>query len=291
LAVGLLSAQTREVSSDDAAGHLKKSVQAVYPQMAQIAHIMGDVTLRFTISKTGGVTDVQSVSGHPILFEAAKTAVKQWRYTPFEFSGHRTSVVTSVVITFPEGRPLIAQEKSERIALDQFYDDLLKCTMWVERKQFAKADPICRRAAAISSTLDPPQPLVQMEACKYMGHLLSFQGRGEEALQNYEQELAIADTAAGHREDQLAEAHFNVGNAKRGLDDLKGAVEHYEKAESIYRRISKDPDESVKNRNAYALWQVLRSHAELLRQMGQPDAAALLEHEAAGIVVEAPAPR
>jgi hypothetical protein len=75
------------------------------------------------------------------------------------------------------------------------------------------------------------------------------------------------------------------------LYDAKGAVEQYEKTEGIYRQIIKDPAsdlmKQLMNRNAYALWQVLRSHADLVRQIGQPAAAAALEREAAGITVEA----
>jgi TonB family protein len=285
------------VSSDEAARHLVKKVKAVYPEMAKIARIPGDVTVRFTISENGDVTDVQPVSGHPLLLEPAQTAIKQWRYTPFEFSGRRTSVVTSVVIAFPAGLPMTPEEKRKREVQGQFYGDLLGCTWQVEMRHLAEAEPLCRRAVAASNTLDPQDQLSRMEASKYMGHLLLFQGKAAEALQNYQEELSIAQNhqeelsiiqkAEKKEQDQLAGAHANVGNAKRGLDDLKGAVEHYEKAESIYRRISKDPaSKSANNTNAYAFWQVLRSHAELLRQMGQPAAAASLEHEAAGIVVE-----
>jgi len=288
----LLSAQTREISSDEADRHLVKSVQAAYPEMAQIAHILGDVTLRVTISKTGDVTDVQSVSGHPLLIQAAEKAVRQWHYTPFEFAGRRTAVVTTVAITFPKGLPLTPKESEKRKELNQLLGDLTACTFMVETKKFEKAEPFCRRAAAFSKTLDPPQPLLRMEACKYMGHLLSFQGKTEEALQNYQEELLIALKAGESYPAALAEAYANVGNIKRDLDDQKGAVEHYEKAERIYRQINKDPaSEAEKTVYAYAFWRVLRSHAEILRQMGQPADAAVLEHEAAGIVVDEGGPR
>ena len=78
LAVKIASGQTPLVLSDDAARHLVKRTQAVYPEMAQIAHIVGEVALRFTISETGEVADVHAVSGHPLLVEAAQAALKQW---------------------------------------------------------------------------------------------------------------------------------------------------------------------------------------------------------------------
>jgi tetratricopeptide (TPR) repeat protein len=126
-----------------------------------------------------------------------------------------------------------------------------------------------------------------MEACKHLGHVLSFQGKAAEALENYQQELSLAQKAGADHKDELAEALVNVGDAKRDLHDPNDAVEHYEKAESIYRQITKTTaSQSVEKKNLYAFWSLLRSHAELLRQMGQPDAAASLEHEAAGITVE-----
>jgi TonB family protein len=272
--------------------------------MAQLAHVQGEVTVRVTISDTGNVTDVQPVSGHPLLTAAAQTAIRQWRYTPFEFNGNRTSVATSVVISFPGGLALTKEATEREKQQDQLYIALLSCTMRVETRRLAEAEPVCRRAVASANALDPPDQFARMEAFKYMGQLLLFQGKAEEALQNSQEELLIAEKSvkdaenekfAKEFESELAEAHADVGNAKRGLDDAKGAAEHYEKAESIYRRIIKDSGSQRKTRmtnsSAFALWQVLRSHAGVLRQMGQPAAAAALEREAAGITVEESAPR
>ncbi len=295
LTVKLLSGQTTVVLSDEANRHLVKSVQAIYPEMAQIAHISGEVTLRFTISEAGQVTVVHPVSGHPLLVEAAQTALKQWRYTPFEVGGHRTSVVTSVVIEFPKGLPLTledrVQENEKTKQFDQFDSDLLACSWRVEKGQLAEAEPLCRRALATSKTLSSQDESFRMEAYKYMGHLLLAQGKNREALENYEQELMIAQKKDENHGYDLAEAHVNVGNSKRDLGDLKGAARHYQEAESLYRQISKGTAlEFVKNKSAYAFWRLLRSHAEMLRQIGQPDAAAALDHEAAGIVIEDGAP-
>jgi TonB family protein len=308
LTVNLLSGQTKEVSSDEAERHLVKRVKAVYPGMAQIAHILGEVTMRVTISEKGNVTDVQPVNGHPLLTAAAQTAIRQWRYAPFEFSGRRTSVATSVVISFPGGLPLTKEEreKAEQKAEqeEKLYQDLLSCTMRVATKRLAEAEPVCRRALASANALDPPDQMARMEAFKYVGQLLLFQGKAEAALQNYQEELFIAEKLAKDFQNEkfaedfqnhLAQAHVNVGNAKRSLDDARDAAEHYEKAESIYRRIIKDPasdrKNTMQNSKAFALWQVLRSHAEVLRRMGQAAAAGALEREAAAITVEESAPR
>jgi len=291
LAVKIASGQTPVILPDDADRHLVKRTQAVYPEMAQLAHIAGEVTLRFTISETGEVADVFPVSGHPLLIEAAQTALKQWRYTPFHVDGHPTSVVTSVVIEFPKGLPLTLEDRvkevKERKQFDRFDSDLLACSLHVDKGELADAEPWCRRALADSHTIRPQNDFFQMEAYKHMGHLLLAQGKDREALENYEEELRIAQNKSENHDYDLAEAHVNVGNAMHDLGDLQSAFRHYQEAENLYRRISKGTAlEFVKNQSAYALWQVLHSHAAMLRQRGQADAAAALDREAAGIVVE-----
>ena len=296
VSVNLLSAQTTVVLSDDANHHLIKRVPAVYPQMAQIAHIAGQVTLRFTISATGEVADVQPVSGHPLLIQAAQAALKQWRYTPFEDAGHKISVVTSVVIDFPQGLPLapeeMARKREKEKQIDQFQSALSACILNVDKRLFTEAEPFCRRALASSKTLGPEDVFSRMEAYKRMGHLLLAQGKNGEALEDYQEELRIAQTLPESNNYDLAQAHANVGNARRELGDLAGAARQYQDAESLYRRISKSTSSRfVKNESAYSFWQLLRSHAEMLRQMGQPDAATALDQEAAGIVIEENAPQ
>jgi tetratricopeptide (TPR) repeat protein len=55
---------------------------------------------------------------------------------------------------------------------------------------------------------------------------------------NAGQDDGIAQKSRDGHEAALAEAHANVGNINRDLGDLKEAVDHYEKAEMIYRQTS-----------------------------------------------------
>ncbi len=289
LAIQISSAQAREISSKDASLHLSRKVEAVYPEMAQIAHIQGYVNLRVTISETGEVTDVRPVFGHPLLVEAAVAALRQWRYSPFEIDGHPASVVTSVAIAFPSSLPPSIPENEQH--KDKFYGYLMSCTSLVTNRQAAKAEPLCRQAVAMSSELDAREKLFRMEARKYLGHALLFQGKTREALQEYREELAIAQIESAGHEDELAEAYVNVGNAMRGSEDLAGASQQYTQAEQIYRHLGKGAVlKSLNNKGAYDFWHLLRDHAEILRQMGQPSAAASLEKEAAGLIVNADTP-
>ena len=74
----------------------------------------------------------------------------------------------------------------------------------------------------------------------YMGHLLLAQGKNREALENYEEELTIAQKKAENHEYDLAEAHVNVGNAKHDLGDLEGALS------GTIRKLKASTDESAK---------------------------------------------
>jgi protein TonB len=60
-----------------------KTVAAAYPPVARAAQIVGNVVLHATVGLDGAVSDVAVVrSVHPLLDQAAKQAVLQYRYTP-----------------------------------------------------------------------------------------------------------------------------------------------------------------------------------------------------------------
>src|SRR5262249_13118104 len=92
--------QKLRVSQGVMEGNLKNRVEPVYPQMAKIAHITGDVILQATISKTGAIENLRGVSGHPILIQAALDAVRQWKYKPYELNGEPVEVETTIKVQF-----------------------------------------------------------------------------------------------------------------------------------------------------------------------------------------------
>ena len=92
--------QKLRVSEGVAAGNLLRKIEPQYPQMAKIAHIQGDVILAATISKNGVIENLHSVSGHPILVQAAMEAVKQWKYKPYLLNGEPVEVETTIKVTF-----------------------------------------------------------------------------------------------------------------------------------------------------------------------------------------------
>ena len=81
-------------------GYLVKQVQPVYPRMAQIAGVQGDVILQAMIDREGRIEQLQAVSGHPMLVPAALDAVGQWRYRPYRLNGEPVEVETQITVRF-----------------------------------------------------------------------------------------------------------------------------------------------------------------------------------------------
>ena len=71
-----------------------------YPALARSAHIEGTVYLEATIDEQGIVRDVKVLRSIPLLDEAAKNAVSQWRYTPTKLNGVAVPVILTVTVTF-----------------------------------------------------------------------------------------------------------------------------------------------------------------------------------------------
>ncbi|RPJ52136.1 MAG: M56 family peptidase, partial [Acidobacteria bacterium] len=74
-----------------------------YPPDAEKAGIKGIVLLKVTVSETGDVTEVEDVRGHPMLVNAARAAVQQWKYSPTMLNGRAVPVIATQTVTFPPG--------------------------------------------------------------------------------------------------------------------------------------------------------------------------------------------
>jgi protein TonB len=77
--------------------------QPLYPALARQARIQGNVVLHAIIDKDGRVGQLEVVSGHPLLVQAALDAVKQWRYQPTQLNGDPVEVDTTITVTFVLG--------------------------------------------------------------------------------------------------------------------------------------------------------------------------------------------
>jgi protein TonB len=75
----------------------------IYPPLARQARIQGRVVLHAIIDKEGRVSELESVSGHPLLIRAALDAVQNWRYQPTILNGEPVEVDTTIDVNFVLG--------------------------------------------------------------------------------------------------------------------------------------------------------------------------------------------
>jgi protein TonB len=77
-----------------------RDVAPVYPVVAVQSRTDGRVIVEATIGVDGRVTNTRVLQGHPLLVDAAVTAVSQWEFTPTLLNGEPIPVLMSVTVWF-----------------------------------------------------------------------------------------------------------------------------------------------------------------------------------------------
>jgi protein TonB len=83
-----------------AGAKLINRVQPIYPTLARQTGIQGVVKLHAILGKDGSVQQLQVLSGHPLLVQAALDAVRQWIYQPTLLEGKPVEVDTEIDVFF-----------------------------------------------------------------------------------------------------------------------------------------------------------------------------------------------
>lgn len=79
---------------------LINDVRPVYPPLARQARVQGTVRLQAIIAKDGTIQQLEVISGHPLLVQAALDAVRQRRYQPTLLNNEPVEVVTTIDVVF-----------------------------------------------------------------------------------------------------------------------------------------------------------------------------------------------
>jgi len=79
---------------------LVNRVEPVYPHIAAVTGIQGQVKLHAIIARDGSIQSLNAISGHPLLVRAALDAVGQWRYRPYYLNGVAVEVETFITVNF-----------------------------------------------------------------------------------------------------------------------------------------------------------------------------------------------
>jgi TonB family protein len=74
--------------------------RAVYPVIAQVAHIEGSVQVQFVVATDGSTKELTYLSGPPLLMKAAMDAIRTWRFNPSVAAGAPAEVETIAAVNF-----------------------------------------------------------------------------------------------------------------------------------------------------------------------------------------------
>lgn len=80
--------------------NILKKVMPAYPPIARQVRVQGIVQFSAMIDKDGSIRNLQLVSGHPLLVDAARIAVSQWVYKPTLLNGEPVAVITDITVRF-----------------------------------------------------------------------------------------------------------------------------------------------------------------------------------------------
>ena len=92
--------QRVRISQGVTKGLLIHKQEPTYPPLARSARVQGEVVLSAVIDVNGQITNLQLVSGHPMLVPSAIEAVKPWRYKPYLLNGQPVEVETTITVIF-----------------------------------------------------------------------------------------------------------------------------------------------------------------------------------------------
>jgi TonB family protein len=88
------------IPAEVAAELVTQRVEPEYPQAAREERIQGAVMLDAVVGKDGVVEKFTAIRGDPQLAAAASTAVRQWRFKPYQSGGKPEAFQTSITVVF-----------------------------------------------------------------------------------------------------------------------------------------------------------------------------------------------
>jgi TonB family protein len=287
-------AQQVSVDSRSLEEHVISKAPLVYPAIAKAARIEGIVILQIEIDADGKVISTKTVSGPPMLVQAATDSVKQWKYRPFEGDGLKVPATGRVSLIFtlggadqpapPKGTRQGEETKSATVVVKSSFTDLPdggisskffplwnECTRGVIAHQRDKdTASACKQAAGIAETFPPDQRFIEKRsAFVYAATALANIGDLDNAL--IYAKKAVVEVKLGYDDDSGDDAAYSacgqieglLGNYAQADRDLTIAEDHERKAVAW----------AQKNASAlvpgyeHVLQNDLRFHAQVLMRM------------------------
>jgi TonB family protein len=96
----IAASQSVWLSPQQAESRLLSRTEPQFPAAALAAHRAGTVVVHVQVAEDGSVASIRTVSGDPILANAAIEAVRNWRYQPYRQHDRPAQFQTDVTLTF-----------------------------------------------------------------------------------------------------------------------------------------------------------------------------------------------
>ena len=239
-------------------GSATTRVEPAYPPLAKAARISGSVVVEVTADEEGNVISVRSISGHPLLKDAAVNAARGWKFAPTMLSGVPVKVIGTITFNFnlgPEPNDEIVELEKQVAAnpnspelvhkLGLAYQHSFEEEKSIEafkraielKPDFAEAycdlgrayhsvgrDDDALASAAAALRIDPKSKNA-VYANLMIGTILLKRERYQEAIASFQQALSIhsgpddSDSDVGHI--GLAYAHIKAGNKQSALAEYE----------------------------------------------------------------------
>lgn len=274
LFVGLTGSQETpqmvRISAGVAEGNLVKRVEPLWPQMERM-NIQGKVVLLVHLSAEGKVESIKVISGHPMLFQAAIDAVKQWEYKPFRLNGQPVRVETMVEVPFSLLTP--EQRAKFEAAAARYHQEEERCGELVAERVYSAAEIACATLPELSEKLDPAMSEERVRAFRHVGVAFFVDSKFQDALTAFQRELETAKAKLPPASVHTGRAYADVAHGLQSTSHHEEAVANYTHAITILEKAQESESSDV------GLRPVLRDYAQLLRQLGRTTEAAAVEQK------------
>ena len=276
-----------EIPAPDAAAHLIKRAEPIYPPSALAAGVEGVVRLRTTVATDGTVRTATLITGSRLLAPAAIDAVKQWRYTPFSVDGHPVAASFDVEVPFVLPRREGRDPEADSLASAAFNGQWEECQRLLGARKSLEAAAPCLALPDLAEKLPPDRQLERAHAHEAVGMLHFSRAAYAESLAAFQRALAVRQSISRADDGDLGMAYHAVAWGYRMTGNTVEARRNYEIAEATLRKSlgwvdtleektasSRELHEEFRQRYTRNLQTILTDLVAFLKQTGDTDAAA-----------------
>lgn len=255
------------ISPEEAERRILKQPPPIYPPLADMARIQGNVIIHARISETGAATAQSVVRGHPMLTKAALDAVDRWKYRPVEVNGAPRAAMTIVIVRFGNPANHDAEDYAEVRFLHNFLTLVESTEGALNTGDYSRAEQHLQQAQGLFAGDDATGHRAQQARLwSLTGRLRRAQRKLDEAEQCYKQALATYQSDYFKESPLLGFALADIGNLYLEEKRVDLARDNLTKALAIHRKNFKNVGKGVpESREQYG--KAVASEAAILAKL------------------------